>query len=68
MVDLYLDRTDVAIRVGALPDSSLPPRKIGETRSCIVASPSYPGRRGTPRTPEDLAAHNCLGFNFRPPG
>lgn len=65
MVDLYLDRTDVAIRVGALPDSSLMARKIGETRRCIVASPSYLERRGTPRTPADLAAHNCLGFNFR---
>lgn len=31
-VDLYLDQTDVAIRVGALPDSSLMARKIGETR------------------------------------
>ena len=65
MVDLYLDRTDVAIRVGSLPDSSLRARKIGETRRCIAASPDYLARYGTPRTPEDLAAHNCLGFNFR---
>ncbi len=65
MVDLYLDRTDVAIRVGKLADSNLMARKIGETRRCIVASPAYLARHGTPATPDDLMKHNCLGFNFR---
>lgn len=65
VVDLYLDRTDVAIRVGRLVDSTLMARRIGQTRRRIVASPAYLDRHGTPRTPEDLAQHNCLGFNFR---
>ncbi|ABS66311.1 transcriptional regulator, LysR family [Xanthobacter versatilis] len=65
VVDLYLDRTDVAIRVGKLVDSNLMARKIGETRRRIVASPAYLARHGTPATPEDLVHHNCLGFNFR---
>lgn len=65
VVDLYLDRTDVAIRVGKLADSNLMARKIGETKRCIVASPAYLARHGTPGTPEDLIHHNCLGFNFR---
>lgn len=65
VVDLYLDRTDVAIRVGKLADSNLMARKIGETKRCIVASPAYLARHGTPKTPEDLIHHNCLGFNFR---
>lgn len=65
VVDLYLDRTDVAIRVGKLQNSNLMARKIGETRRLIVASPTYLARHGTPRTPEDLVGHNCLGFNFR---
>ncbi|MFG1178770.1 LysR family transcriptional regulator [Xanthobacter versatilis] len=65
VVDLYLDRTDVAIRVGKLMDSNLMARKIGETRRRIVASPTYLARHGTPATPEDLVHHNCLGFNFR---
>ncbi|NGM48340.1 LysR family transcriptional regulator [Caulobacter sp. 602-2] len=65
VVDLYLDRTDVAIRVGKLQDSNLMARRIGETRRRIVASPAYLARHGTPRTPEDLMSHNCLGFNFR---
>jgi len=65
VVDLYLERTDVAIRVGKLADSSLMARKIGETRRRIVASPAYLARHGTPATPEDLIHHNCLGFNHR---
>ncbi|RRN63846.1 LysR family transcriptional regulator [Caulobacter sp. 602-1] len=65
VVDLYLDRTDIAIRVGKLQDSNLMARKIGETRRRIVASPTYLAKHGTPQTPEDLVHHNCLGFNFR---
>ncbi len=65
VVDLYLDRTDIAIRVGKLQDSNLMARKIGETRRRIVASPAYLAKHGTPLTPEDLVHHNCLGFNFR---
>lgn len=65
IVDLYLDRTDVAFRVGALQDSAMIARRIGVARRKIVAAPRYIERRGEPRTVEDLAEHNCLGFNFR---
>lgn len=65
IVDLYLDRTDVAFRVGRLAPSNLVARKVGTARRKIVGSPDYLARRGTPRTPEDLIAHDCLGFNFR---
>lgn len=65
VVDLYLERTDVAFRVGRLQDSNLMARKIGTSRRRIVGSPAYLVRLGTPETPEDLAHHNCLGFNFR---
>ncbi len=65
IVDLYLDRTDVAFRVGPLPDSNMMARRIGIARRKIVAAPAYLERHGVPQTVEDLAAHNCLGFNFR---
>ncbi|MBS9478063.1 LysR family transcriptional regulator [Ancylobacter radicis] len=65
IVDLYLDRTDVAFRVGPLPDSGMMARRIGAAHRKIVAAPAYLERHGTPRTIEDLAHHNCLGFNFR---
>ena len=65
IVDLYLDRTDIAIRVGTLPDSGMVARRIGTACRKIVAAPSYLARQGVPRSIEDLARHNCLGFNFR---
>ncbi|MFC3207408.1 MAG: LysR family transcriptional regulator [Mesorhizobium sp.] len=65
IVDLYLDRTDIAFRVGTLPDSGMIARRIGIARRKIVAAPAYLDRHGIPRTVDDLARHNCLGFNFR---
>jgi len=65
IVDLYLDRTDIAFRVGRLPDSGMVARRIGTAHRKIVASPAYLARHGAPRTVDDLSRHNCLGFNFR---
>lgn len=65
MVDLYLDRTDVAFRIGPLANSSMMVRKIGTARRKIVASPAYLRRHGMPTSVDDLSRHNCLGFNFR---
>jgi len=65
MTDLYLDRTDVAFRVGCLQDSGLTARPLGSVPRKIVASPTYLTRYGTPQTPEDLSHHCCLGFNFQ---
>jgi DNA-binding transcriptional LysR family regulator len=63
VIDLIEHRTDVAVRAGPLKSSSLVARKLGATRKAILASPAYLARRGVPRTPADLADHNCLGFN-----
>ncbi|KPC49653.1 LysR family transcriptional regulator [Amantichitinum ursilacus] len=65
VVDILGGQADIAVRFGALADSPLSARKLGETGHVIVAAPDYLARHGTPRTPEDLFAHNCLGFNFR---
>lgn len=65
IVDLYLERTDIAFRVGPLPASGMIARRIGVARRKIVASPCYLEQYGTPRTIDDLSRHNCLGFNFR---
>lgn len=56
--------TDVAIRFGHLPDSSLTARKLGEETMVVVAAPSYLDSHGTPRHPDDLRSHQCLLFNF----
>ena len=58
--DLIAERIDVALRVGSLPDSTLVARKLGQTRMLLCAAPAYLARKGTPRTPADLAAHDWL--------
>ncbi|MBS1054046.1 LysR family transcriptional regulator [Gluconobacter kondonii] len=65
MADLYLDRTDVAFRVGKLQDSSLMARHLGTVPRLIVGAPEYLERFGQPESVDDLERHRCLGFNFQ---
>lgn len=62
IIDLLEQRTDVAIRIGPLRDSTLHARPLGGNALRILASPAYLKARGTPRTVEDLAGHSLLGF------
>jgi DNA-binding transcriptional LysR family regulator len=59
-IDLVAEQVDVAIRSGALGDSTLVARKIAEATRVICASPAYLEKHGTPRVPADLLRHNCL--------
>lgn len=63
-VNLVEEGVDVAIRIGALTDSSLVARKLSTTRLVVCASPHYLAERGEPEMPEDLAAHNCLLYSY----
>jgi DNA-binding transcriptional LysR family regulator len=58
--DLTADGIDVALRFGALADSSAVARKIGQWPLMIAASPAYLARHGTPATPADLADHVAI--------
>jgi len=60
MLDLVSAGFDLAIRIGALEDSSLVARKLASNRRVLCASPDYLRRHGTPRTPEDLVDHECV--------
>jgi DNA-binding transcriptional LysR family regulator len=62
-VNLVAERFDVALRVGALVDSSLVRVKVGTAPGIVVASPDYIARHGRPATPRDLSQHNCLRFS-----
>lgn len=53
---------DVAVRIGALADSSLKAVRIGSVRQVIVASPAYLARFGAPDTPKALAAHRTIAM------
>lgn len=59
-VGLASSAFDLALRIGPLPDSSLVARRLGSVRTGAFASPGYLGRRGTPKSPSDLAAHECI--------
>lgn len=62
ITDLIEHRTDVAIRIGALADSTLHARALSSSPLYVMASPDYLARHGTPQKPEDLAAHSLVGF------
>jgi len=61
-LNLVEDRLDLAVRVGALPDSRLVASKVGQVRRVVCASPGYLAERGTPKTPQDLLKHQCVTF------
>src|SRR3546814_11117986 len=62
IIDLLERRTDLAIRIGPLPDSSLHARPLCHTMRRVLASPAYLQRHGVPQQVEDLADHSLIGF------
>jgi DNA-binding transcriptional LysR family regulator len=62
IIDLLEHRTDIAIRIGALSDSSLHARPLMTSRLRVFASPDYLRACGEPQSPADLSAHRLLGF------
>ncbi|RKH66769.1 LysR family transcriptional regulator [Corallococcus llansteffanensis] len=59
-VDLVAEEYDLALRTGPLADSSLVARRLGRVRTGCYASPAYLSRHGTPQSPEELQAHECV--------
>jgi DNA-binding transcriptional LysR family regulator len=62
IIDLLEHRTDIAIRIGALTDSSLHARPLMTNRLRVLASPDYLRERGQPLSVDKLSAHRLLGF------
>lgn len=67
VIDLVEEGFDLAIRIGPPGADNLVARKLGETRLVPCASPSYLTRHSAPKTPEDLAAHNCFTYEYVSP-
>ncbi|MFT4150740.1 MAG: LysR family transcriptional regulator [Paracoccaceae bacterium] len=60
MVRLVDEGFDAAVRIGAPGDSALIARRLCEVRVVTVAAPAYMAARGTPDSPADLLAHDCI--------
>ncbi len=56
------DSFDVCIRFGAPPDARVIARHIAPNRRLLCASPAYLAKHGTPKVPNDLSRHNCIGI------
>jgi len=65
-VNLIESGADVAVRIGALADSTLVAKRLATHRRMLVGSPDYLARHGSPSQPSDLAQHDCLAFALQP--
>lgn len=61
-VDVVKEGFDAVVRIGRLNDSSLVARRIGAQELVVIGSKPYLRERGTPRSPADLAQHDCIVF------
>jgi DNA-binding transcriptional LysR family regulator len=59
-VGLVDDHIDLAVRIGALADSSLVVRKLAHMDGWMLASPAYLTKHGTPTHPRELAGHSNM--------
>lgn len=64
LLDLHREAIDLSVRLAMLPDSNLIARKIADCPRVLCATPAYLEQHGTPRTAEDLHAHQCLMLRF----
>lgn len=64
VVDLVKEGIDLAIRLGALRDSTLRAIRLGTFEQQVVAAPDYLKRHGTPQTPEQLAEHDWVALTL----
>lgn len=62
LVDLADEGFDLALRITSSPAPNLVARRIAPIRYLVCGTPAYFAQHGTPKTPEDLAQHNCMGF------
>ena len=62
-IDLVEEGVDVALRMGALANStSFAARKLTSSRRCVIGTPAYFARGGVPRTPADLVNHEAIVY------
>jgi DNA-binding transcriptional LysR family regulator len=63
IVDIVGEGFDIAIRSGALEDSTLISKKVGTGSFGLLAGPKYLKQRGIPKHPKELIHHACIQFS-----
>jgi DNA-binding transcriptional LysR family regulator len=65
IVDILAEGIDVALRLRQDSDTSLVGTRLARIRYHVCASPEYVNHHGRPRTPAELAAHDCVRCSLR---
>ncbi|MCW3478328.1 LysR family transcriptional regulator [Neisseriaceae bacterium JH1-16] len=64
VIDLVEEGYDVAVRIAALPSSTLISRRLASTRMVLCASPQYLAAHGVPDHPAELADHAVISYSY----
>ena len=62
--DIVGSGVDAVVRVGEVADTRLVARRIGRQQLAVYGSPDYLRRKGRPRRPADVHAHDCIVFQL----
>jgi len=65
MVDVIGEGFDAAIRIAALPDSSLVARRLCAVQPYLLGAPAYFEKHGRPKHPLHLGEHLCIGYAYQ---
>jgi DNA-binding transcriptional LysR family regulator len=65
LTDIVAERFDAGVRLGEALAKDMIAVRIGpDMRMAVVGAPSYFAKRPRPRTPQDLAGHNCINLRL----
>lgn len=65
LTDIVTERFDAGVRLGEALAKDMVAVRIGpDLRMAVVGSPAYFAKRPIPRTPHDLAEHQCVNLRF----